>query len=181
MSVKTSSFDKLNPEQLLKVRQIIKKHQGEDGALIPILRDIQEELGYLPRDAQVEVAQKLNIPLSEVYSVITFYALFSLKPKGKYHINVCKGTACYVRGAEGILEKLKDVLGIGPGDTTDDGLFSIDVIRCLGACGLGPVITINDETYARLKPDNIPGIIARYTDVGTKDYEERPVQEKVNV
>ncbi|NPV43182.1 NADP-reducing hydrogenase subunit HndA [Koleobacter methoxysyntrophicus] len=173
----TYGFKEIGEQEYKKVDEIIDKFSGEKGALIPILREIQDYIGYLPREIQVRVAEKLDIPLSEVYSIVTFYALFSLKPKGKYQINLCKGTACYVRGADRILEKVRDVLGIGPGDTTDDGLFSLDVIRCLGACGLGPVITINDETYARLKPDNIPEIIARYKDIGSKDFTVQPEKE----
>ncbi|HHV61934.1 MAG TPA: NADH-quinone oxidoreductase subunit NuoE [Firmicutes bacterium] len=145
-----------------KLDEIIAKYKGRPGALIQVLHEAQELIGYLPREAQVRVAEGLDIPLSEVYSVVTFYALFSLKPKGRHQINVCKGTACYVRGADRILEKLEDTLGITEGDTTSDGRFSIEVVRCMGACGLGPVIRVDDDIYARLKPDRVPEILKKY-------------------
>lgn len=181
----TSAFDKLTPDQEVLVDGILEKHAGKPGALMPILKDVQETIGYIPKQAQVMISERLQVSLSEIYGIITFYALFSLKPKGKYHISACKGTACYVRGATEIIEKLEAILGIKAGDTTDDGKFSLDVIRCLGACGLGPVIMVNNETYARLKPEDIPGIIARYANLGTRDYEtiqkEKDVQRPLEV
>lgn len=149
-------------EQYQRLDEIISQRKGEQGALISVLHEAQEIFGYLPKEVQVRVAQGLNVPLSEVYGVITFYALFSLKPKGKYKISACKGTACYVRGADKVLEKLERELGIKAGDTTDDGKFSLEVVRCLGACGLGPVIMVNDDVHARLKPDRIPAIVRSY-------------------
>ncbi|NPV52113.1 MAG: NADH-quinone oxidoreductase subunit NuoE [Firmicutes bacterium] len=152
----------ITQEQWGKLDEIIAKHRGRQGALIQVLHEAQESIGYLPREVQVRVAEGLDIPLSEVYSVATFYALFSLKPKGRHQLNVCKGTACYVRGADRILEKLEDTLGIKEGDTTSDGKFSIEVVRCMGACGLGPVIRVDDDIYARLKPDKVPEILKKY-------------------
>ena len=118
--------------------------------------------GYLPKEVQIRVAEGLNIPLSEVYGVITFYSLFTLKPRGKHTIGVCMVTACYVKGAPGVLEALQNELGIGANDTTDDGLFSLVITRCVGACGLAPVMTIGDDVYGRLTADKIPEIIAKY-------------------
>ena len=149
-------------EQYRRLDEIISRHKGEQGALITVLHEAQELFGYLPKEVQLRVAEGLNVPLSEVYGVISFYALFSLKPKGKYKISACKGTACYVRGADKVLERLESELGIKAGDTTDDGKFSLEVVRGLGACGLGPVIMINDDVHARLKPDKIPAILRNY-------------------
>lgn len=149
-------------EQYQRLDEIISQHKGESGSLITVLHEAQEIFGYLPKEVQLRVAEGLNVPLSEVYGVITFYALFSLKPKGKYKISACKGTACYVRGADKVLERLEHELGVKAGDTSDDGKFSLEVVRCLGACGLGPVIMINDDVHARLKPDRIPAIIRNY-------------------
>lgn len=142
--------------------EIIANHKGEQGALITVLHQAQELFGYLPKDVQIKVAEGLNVPVSEVYGVITFYALFSLKPKGKYKVQACKGTACYVRGADKVMERIEHELGVKFGDSTDDGKFSLEVVRCLGACGLGPVIMINEDVHARLKPDMIPGILRNY-------------------
>lgn len=125
-------FD-VSDEDLIWVEQQVEKHGKKKGELIQILRDVQEHFGFIPRKVQVRLSELLDVTLSEIYSIVTFYAFFSLKPKGKYQISCCKGTACYVRGAEKIIEKLSQYLKIQPGDTTDDGLFSLDVIRCLGA------------------------------------------------
>lgn len=149
-------------DQYQRLDEVISQHKDEQGALIAVLHEAQEIFGYLPKEVQLRVAEGLNVPLSEVYGVITFYALFSLKPKGKYKISACKGTACYVRGADKVLERLEQELGVKAGDTTDDGKFSLEVVRCLGACGLGPVIMINDDVHARLKPDRIPSILKKY-------------------
>lgn len=149
-------------EQYQRLDEIIEQHRGDSGALITVLHEAQALFGYLPKEVQVRVAEGLNVPLSEVYGVITFYALFSLKPKGKYKVAACKGTACYVRGADQVLARLESELGCKAGDTTDDGKFSLEVVRCLGACGLGPVIMVNDDVHARLKAEKIPAILRNY-------------------
>ncbi|MEW6724203.1 MAG: NADH-quinone oxidoreductase subunit NuoE [Bacillota bacterium] len=149
-------------KQFRELDEVIEKYRGEKGALITVLHQAQEIFGYLPHEVQVRVAEGLGVPMSEIYGVITFYALFSLKPKGKYKVQTCKGTACYVKGAEQVLARIEQELGIKAGDTTSDGKFSIEVVRCLGACGLGPVIMINDDVHARLKPDQVPGILKSY-------------------
>lgn len=145
-----------------KLDAIIARHKERRGALIAVLHDAQEEIGFLPKQVQVRVADGLGVPLSEVYGVATFYALFSLKPKGKYKVSVCKGTACYVRGSPRILERFEKELGVRAGDTTGDGLFTLEVVRCLGACGLSPVLTVNKDVHARLKADRVPQIIGKY-------------------
>jgi len=149
-------------EREQKLQEIIEKHKGQRGALIPILHEAQELYGYLPLNVQKKISESLGVPLSEVYGVITFYTRFSLKPKGKYNIQVCMGTACYVKGANLILEKLQEKLGIHVGDCTEDMLFSLEACRCIGACGLAPVIMINGEVYGRLKPEDVDGIIEKY-------------------
>jgi NADH-quinone oxidoreductase E subunit len=149
-------------EKILQVEQILEKHKGEKGALLQILQEAQGIIGYLPYDVLRMVAESLNMPLSEIYSTVTFYSFFNLKPKGKYQIRVCLGTACYVRGADKILERLKEELGVEVGDTTEDLKFSLDACRCVGACGLAPTIIINDDVYGRLTPDKIPDILKKY-------------------
>ena len=142
-----------------QAEEIIAPHRGDPGALIEVLHQVQEIVGYLPMRLQVLVAEGLGVSVSDVYSVVTFYSLFSLKPKGKYHISICKGTACYVRGALAVIDRLEGELGIKVGDTTDDRKFSLEVVRCLGACGLGPVATVNDQVYARITPDMVPQML----------------------
>ncbi len=149
-------------EQKIELQSYIQEHGSEPGALLPTLQKAQDIYGYLPIEVQEMVALGLNIPLSEVYGVATFYAQFSLSARGKYKISVCLGTACYVKGAGEILERVMDELGIGYGECTPDGKFSIEECRCLGACGLAPVMTINSEVYGRLTPDMIPDILAKY-------------------
>lgn len=151
----------ITEDQKQQIEKIINYYRGKPGGLIPVLHEIQKVLGYLPRWVQEKTSEELNIPLSGVNSIISFYSLFSEKPKGKYNIGVCKGTACYVRGSDKIIEKLEEVFGIEAGDTTPDGIFSIEVLRCLGACGLGPVMTVNEEVYTRIKPDKVKEIIDR--------------------
>ncbi len=147
-----------------KLQQVIDKYKGTKGALIPVLHEAQDIYGYLPLHVQKKISEKLNIPLSEIYGVVTFYTQFSLEPKGKYNIQVCLGTACYVKGAGAVLDKLKEKLGIDVGSCTEDGKFSLEACRCIGACGLAPVIMINDDVYGRLTPDDIEGIIDKYKD-----------------
>lgn len=127
-----------------------------------MLHEAQELYGYLPFEVQKIIAGGLDIPVAKVYGVVTFYSQFSLTPKGKYRISVCLGTACYVKGAAEILDKLKERLSIDVGECTDDGLFSLDSCRCIGACSLAPVVTINEEVYGKLVPEDIDGIIDKY-------------------
>ena len=149
-------------EKLVKLQEIIAENKDKQGSLIHVLHEAQLIYGYLPIEVQKIIAEGMNIPLAEVYSVVTFYAQFSLKPKGEYKISVCLGTACYVKGADLVLDKLKESLDIQVGDCTEDGKFSLDACRCIGACGLAPVLTINNDVYGRLVPDDIPGILAKY-------------------
>ena len=149
-------------EQELKLLKVIEKYKDDPGAIMPVLQEAEEIYGYLPIEVQTIIADKLNIPLEEVYGVSTFYSQFSLTPKGKYHISVCLGTACYVKGAGKIIEKIQQNLGIGAEECTPDGKFSLTACRCIGACGLAPVLTINDDVYGRLLPEEVDGILAKY-------------------
>ena len=149
-------------ENAAKLDEIIAKYKDTQGALIPVLHEAQEIYGYLPLEVQRDIAEKLEIPLAEVYGVVSFYTQFSINPKGKYQINVCMGTACYVKGANDILDKFKTRLSIDVGESTEDGRYSLDACRCIGACGLAPVVTINDEVFGKLVPDDVDGIIDRF-------------------
>lgn len=149
-------------EKLNKIEDMLKKYQGKRSALLQALQEAQAIMGYLPIEVQKLVAENLGVTLSEVYSTITFYSFFNLKPIGKYHIRVSLGTACYVRGAEKVPDRLKTELGIEVGDTTDDLKFTLDGCRCIGACGLAPAIIVNDEVYGRLTPDKIPEILKKF-------------------
>lgn len=151
-------------EQKQKLIELIAAHKGQRGALMPVLQGAQEIYGYLPIEVQKLVAQHLEIPLEEVYGVSTFYSQFTLNPKGKYKISVCLGTACYVKGSGDVFAKLGECLGIQGGECTNDGKFSLEACRCIGACGLAPVMTINDDVYGRLVADDIPGILAKYAE-----------------
>ncbi len=152
-------------EKERKLQEIIEKNRGAKGALIPVLHEAQDVYGYLPMSVQKQIAEGLNVSLSEVYGVVTFYTQFSLKPKGKFKVSTCMGTACYVKGSNLILDKLKEKLGISVGDCTEDGKFSLDACRCIGACGLAPVIMINDDVYGRLTPDDIEKVLEKYKDM----------------
>jgi NADH-quinone oxidoreductase subunit E/NADP-reducing hydrogenase subunit HndA len=127
-----------------------------------ILSDIQNEYGYIPLDVQQIVSEKTGISVAEIYGVVTFYSFFSLNPKGKYVIGCCMGTACYVKGAQLVMDKFCEILGINPGETTADGLFTIDALRCIGACGIAPAVTINGKVYPKLSVDQVPGIVENY-------------------
>lgn len=150
------------PEQERQLKEIIEKHKGEKGAIMPVLQEAQGVYGYLPVEVQTMVAQGLHVPLEEVFGVSTFYSQFSLTPKGKYNVSICLGTACYVKGAAAVLDKLTKVLGIQPEECTPDGKFSLTACRCIGACGLAPVMTINEDVYGRLTADEIDSILAKY-------------------
>ncbi len=150
------------PEQEAKLKEIISRHKNDPGAVMPVLQEAQDVYGYLPIEVQTMIAEGLNVPLEEVYGVSTFYSQFALSPKGKYNISVCLGTACYVKGSGLLLEELTKQLGIGAEECTPDGEFSLTACRCIGACGLAPVLTVNDDVYGRLVPDDIKGIIDKY-------------------
>ena len=149
-------------EQKAKLEEVIANYKGVSGALMPVLQKAQEIYGYLPVEVQTMVAEGLDVPLEEVYGVSTFYAQFTLNPKGKYQISVCMGTACYVKGAGDVLTALENKLGIKAGSVTPDRMFSLDACRCLGACGLAPVMTINGEVYGQLVPSDVDRIIDEY-------------------
>lgn len=149
-------------EQEARLREVIAEHKGEKGATIPVLHKAQDIYGYLPLEVQEIISEGLDVPLAEIYGIVTFYTQFSLNPKGAYQIGVCLGTACYVKGSGEILEEIKKILGIGVGECTADGKFSLDATRCVGACGLAPVVTINDDVYGRLKKGEIAAILAKY-------------------
>lgn len=162
MEVKTTVH--IAEHEIVKIKEIVAKNKHLKGALIPILHEVQEFYGYLPMEVQKIIAVESLVPLSEIYGVVTFYTQFTIKPKGKYKVNVCMGTACYVKGAGAILDSLKQKLGINVGDCTDDMKFSLDACRCIGACGLAPVIMINEDVYGRLISDSISDIIDKYVD-----------------
>jgi len=145
-----------------KVQSIIERYKGEQGLLISLLQDVQAECGYLPKEVLIEISAKLDIPVSQVYSVATFFKAFTLKPRGRHMVSVCLGTACHVRGAKGILAKLERDLGIEEGSTTEDSRFSLETVRCVGCCSLAPVVVIGKETYGRLSQQKIPDILAQY-------------------
>ncbi|MBC7344491.1 MAG: NAD(P)H-dependent oxidoreductase subunit E [Clostridia bacterium] len=145
-----------------KIDGIIEQHRGQPSYLLEVLHQAQELLGYLPKEVQVKIADGLNVPVADVYSVISFYTRYTTKPQGKYKVCVCKGTACYVKGSPAVLERLEKELGIKAGDTTDDGKFSLEVVRCLGACGLSPVMMVNEEAHGLLKPEKAVAILKQY-------------------
>lgn len=149
-------------QQEQELREYIMSEKNEPGALMPVLQKAQEIYGYLPIEVQTIIADMLGVSLSEVYGVATFYTQFSLNPKGEHRISVCLGTACYVKGADKILEALEKRLEIKVGECTRDGLFSLDACRCVGACGLAPVMMVDDDVYGRITPDDIEGILQKY-------------------
>lgn len=145
-----------------KVSEILNRYEPEQSSIIAILQDIQEAYGYLPREILTQVAEELNIPLSRVLSLATFFRAFSLKPKGKHPIHVCMGTACHVRGAQLVLEKFERELGIKTGETSEDLNFSLDAVRCVGCCGLAPVVMVGEEVHGKVSQMKVPSIIKKY-------------------
>ncbi len=145
-----------------RLNQIIAHYEGMKTPLMMILSDFQKEFGYVPLEVQEIISKRLDIPVAEIYGIVTFYSMFSLKPKGKYVIGICLGTACYVQAAQQIANRLEEILGIKPGETTSDGLFTIDILRCLGACALAPVMVINEKILPRVKVNDLQRIIDEY-------------------
>ncbi|MCR5150975.1 MAG: NAD(P)H-dependent oxidoreductase subunit E [Clostridiales bacterium] len=149
-------------EQEEKLKAVIEECKSDKSLLMHVMQQAQEIYGYLPIEVQIMIAEGMDVPLQKVYGVSTFYAQFALSPKGKYNISVCLGTACYVKGSQQILDKIVEILGIGPGECTQDVKFSLEACRCIGACGLAPVFTVNDDVYGRVTPDKVADILAKY-------------------
>ena len=152
------------PEQEAQLKAVIAECAGDESKVMSVMQQAQDIYGYLPIEVQEMIAEGMGVPLEKVFGVATFYAQFALSPKGEHNISVCLGTACYVKGSGAILDKFKEKLGIDVGECTPDGKFSLEACRCLGACGLAPVLTVNDEVYGRLVPDDVDKILAKYAD-----------------
>ena len=149
----------LSEAAVAKINEICDRYEGKKTPLMMILSDIQKEYGYIPLDVQQIVSERTGVSVAEIYGVVTFYSFFSLKPKGKFVIGCCLGTACYVKGAQQVIDKFSEILGIKPGETTDDGMFTIDALRCIGACGIAPAVSINGKVYPKVAVSAVPGII----------------------
>ena len=154
----------INEAGVKKIHEICDRYIGEKTPLMMILSDIQNEYGYIPLEVQQIVSQKTGISVAEIYGVVTFYSFFSLEPKGKYVIGCCLGTACYVKGAQQIIDKFCEILKIKPGQTTPDGMFTIDALRCIGACGIAPAVTINGKVYPKMTVDQVGQVVQEYLD-----------------
>ncbi|MCR5646234.1 MAG: NAD(P)H-dependent oxidoreductase subunit E [Bacteroidales bacterium] len=153
---------KLSESKINFIKDVCKSFGNKPGEVINVLHKVQGEFGYLPAEVQELVAKELGIPVSRVYGIVSFYSFFTMTPKGEYPISVCLGTACYVRGAEKVLDELKRQLGIGVGEVTPDGKFSLNCLRCVGACGLAPVIEVGEKVYGRMTPDRVKDVLAEY-------------------
>ena len=155
---------RLQAAAVKQIEEICDRYKDETTPLMMILSDIQKEYGYIPLEVQELVSEKTGISVAEIYGVVTFYSFFSLKPKGKYVVGCCLGTACYVKGAQQVIDKFSELLGIKPGETSDDGLFTLDALRCIGACGIAPAISINGKVYPKVEVSNVANIIKEYKD-----------------
>ena len=144
------------------LKQLFNEYKPVKDNLIQMLNEIQEHYGYVPMEAQKELSEFLKIPMAEIYGVVTFYSFFSLTPKGKYVIGCCLGTACYVKGAQNVIDKFSELLKIAPGETSEDGLFTLDALRCIGACGIAPAVSINGKVYPKVEVGQVPEIIESY-------------------
>lgn len=160
---------KLQGHAVKQITEIVERYKNEETPLMMILEAIQTEYGYIPLEVQELVSSLTGIPVAEIYGVVTFYSFFSLKPKGKYVIGVCLGTACYVKGGQQVMDKFSEMLGIKPGETTDDGLFTLDALRCIGACGIAPAISINGKVYPKMEVNRVAPIIKEYHDLAEKE------------
>lgn len=148
--------------EFVQLDELLARYQGVKGALIPVLQEAQNTYGYLSREVLERIADKMDIPISQIYGVVTFYSQFHLNPRGKNIIRVCQGTACHVRGAKAILKAIEDNLKVAAGGTTPDLKYTLETVACIGACGLAPVMMVNDDTHGRLTPEIIPEILAKY-------------------
>lgn len=153
---------KINATAVAKIEEICSRYTNEKTPLMMILSDIQNEYGYIPLEVQEIVSKKTGISVAEIYGVVTFYSFFSLTPKGKYVIGCCLGTACYVKGAQQVIDQFSEILHIGPGETTEDGLFTLDALRCIGACGIAPAVTINGKVYPKMAVSQVQEVIDYY-------------------
>ena len=156
---------KIKEKDLITIKEICKSFDNKPGELINVLHKTQEKFGYLPAELQEIVAKELNMSVAKVYGVVTFYSFFTMIPKGKFPISICTGTACYVRGADNVLQEFKRQLEIEVGETTDDGKFSLSCLRCVGACGLAPVVLVGDKTYGRVSPEGVKEILEEYKEI----------------
>ena len=156
----------LNENAVKQIEKIIERYQDEKTPLMMILSDIQNEYGYIPLEVQELVSEKTGIPVAEIYGVVTFYSFFSLTPKGKYVVGVCLGTACYVKGSQQVIDKFSEILNIKPGQTSEDGLFTLDALRCIGACGIAPALTINGKVYPKVAIADVAKIVEEYRSLG---------------
>lgn len=152
----------LRTEAVDLIRSICKKYKNEPSPLMIVLSEVQKEYGYIPLEVQEIISEELNVPVSDIYGVVTFYSFFSLTPKGKYVIGVCLGTACYVKGGQNVIDKFAEILKIKPGETTEDGLFTLDALRCIGACGIAPAISINGKVYPKVALADCAKIVNEY-------------------
>lgn len=151
-----------NAQKYKELQRVIEQHKNIPGALMPVMQKAQDIFGCVPMDVQEMIADGLGTTLSEVYGIATFYSQFALEPKGEYVISVCLGTACYVKGSQAVLDRICEELDVQPGKTSANGRFTIQATRCIGACGLAPVMTVNEEVYGRITADDVPGILSKY-------------------
>jgi len=152
----------LSASAVKQIKEIIARYKNEKTPLMMILSDIQKEYGYIPLDVQELVSDETGIPVAEIYGVVTFYSFFSLNPKGKYVVGVCLGTACYVKGSQQIIDKFSELLGINPGETTADGLFTLSALRCIGACSIAPAVNINGKVYPKMTVAKVQELVEEY-------------------
>ncbi|HCC06981.1 MAG TPA: NADH-quinone oxidoreductase subunit NuoE [Clostridiales bacterium] len=157
-----NNCNKISEEAINKIKDIIESHKEQEGALIEVLHEVQDYYGYLPFEVQKLISEEMGIALADIYGVVTFYTRFTIEPTGKYRISVCLGTACYVKGSQKIYDKIKEKLNIKEGEVTPDGKFSLDAARCVGACGLAPVMLVNEDVYGKVTADMIDEILGKY-------------------
>lgn len=155
---------KLQEKAVKQIKEICARYKDEPSPLMVILTDVQKEYGYIPLEVQEVISEETGVPVSDIYGVVTFYSFFSLQPKGKYVIGVCIGTACYVKGSQNVLDKFSEILNIKVGQTSEDGLFTLDGLRCIGACGIAPAISINGKVYPKVSVPQVASIIQEYRD-----------------